>query len=1438
MKTAQPKLMSLLAVAVLCICVSALAAEHDYYGTLHYPKALVPGVGLDKVEQEGGPDATGYQRRTVQWWPRQGQDIVDVPEGVPLRTWTRNKGQTDKEALAGASRNWTTSDDETFKAHLIGFRGFGIETPDPRFNGYKLTPAAVLRMENGERRAVMVYPPFHSMVSPEDHAFIHKIWQQAWKKLQATQSKDEYVSSTYRVKPDSLVIETDHYTWVSDAQTPYKNLWWMRPHEPEKQNVFRKGSLEYAENMWTHIEATGSSMPYWRLPKPWKKYNILIRLAIDGGYAGGGFGACDLRDATGGPRNEGLGHEWYHGHPHGGWSTLFFGESVCHGGRHLNLPGETPMFSHNFCYPWRNVSSTQYQCPLWYFALGDNPNWGDGILSVAGCLAAASEPTAYHTIARLGQQRGLWKNGVKGFGDFFGEYAARMVTCDFVMQYAIRNKYGMPEMSFLQPVYGKADRYRIPSSEAPRTYGFNVVRLVPAKGAKKITVDFDGLHDARLYGDWRACIVAVDGNGRARYSQLWNKGEMDFALRADDKHLWLTVAATPSALPLSPEGNCDVLLAGIHAPRYPWEVTLSGCNPGTPHRRQGDVINLDELYTLNNGNQYLSYSVKNEIPIPLTDDDGPLAQKKLADMDRRIALAANGRTERIGSRKVDASEWWERGMVRVGNELTRRVKFLQKNAKGHRHANGGGFVADSARVAATAYVGPNAMVLDGARVEENACIHEFAVVYGPETVIRGNAKIGGKAWVFGDIIVSGNARILESVTVTTLSRSRIGHGGAIPTEGQAVIDGNVVLKGEHVLRLCGAKGQKLTGELVMDYTPGYNGTVSYYELIPGIANLESGVYQYGRIWGRQGLGDGADAGGLYANWQFNQPATGMLEDSYVNNNGVLHGMPKFKHDSQLKYVVFNGKDQYAEAPPSVADFAELTIDMVIKRSGRKWGRFLDFWTSGHKGGRLFDFGTGDDECVYLDLADKTGELSLIARHKGKTFRVAASQALPIDAWSRVRVEMDGLTAAIYVDDKELANGEFAFRPRDVFGGDRAEGNFIGCSRNRDRFFKGLMDHFRIYREVHENFGALDPAPFALTQVQEWTDADQHRADTWEARRKVKEAELNRSAKIVVLDARVKELAKEKRDLEQEKRSLEQKTRDEFNALPGTVTSEKEIKELKAKAGVLSSRVRQDNEYKKLAERIQACEQQRRELEKAIRNSAAFKALSVPLDAVNGRKQKAEQRIRQLPTFVETMRLADEEGDLQKKRVLIEKYNGLFQSEKLSDLKWQMADIAQRRVQNQRRTLEGAEHRKHVGLATKNNEHRRLRGNLSDLTEKLRGTYPELSKLDKLVWEKQGALTKARKRHEDKQRGQNEYTQVGEAYAAASKALRDEKNRLFEKAGVSGRNPFSKSDATQHKNFQKTLEYHSTADWDHRTREEVSGAVPPKMENWLLRVRGF
>ena len=70
-------------VVCLTLCMlsaGAIAQEHDFYKHLRYPSKLVPGVGLDEVEQ------TADGRRVVRWWPRKGQDIVDIPAGAPLRT--------------------------------------------------------------------------------------------------------------------------------------------------------------------------------------------------------------------------------------------------------------------------------------------------------------------------------------------------------------------------------------------------------------------------------------------------------------------------------------------------------------------------------------------------------------------------------------------------------------------------------------------------------------------------------------------------------------------------------------------------------------------------------------------------------------------------------------------------------------------------------------------------------------------------------------------------------------------------------------------------------------------------------------------------------------------------------------------------------------------------------------------------------------------------------------------------------------------------------------------------------------------------------------------------------------------------------------------------------------------------------------------------------
>jgi len=95
------------------------------------------------------------------------------------------------------------------------------------------------------------------------------------------------------------------------------------------------------------------------------------------------------------------------------------------------------------------------------------------------------------------------------------------------------------------------------------------------------------------------------------------------------------------------------------------------------------------------------------------------------------------------------------------------------NPPGSVHANGGGFVAGTARVAKTAYVGPNARVLGTAQVKGNARIEGRAIVKGG--VVSGNAIVRDYAMVAGGTVtdsaivsdgaviwngrISGNARV-------------------------------------------------------------------------------------------------------------------------------------------------------------------------------------------------------------------------------------------------------------------------------------------------------------------------------------------------------------------------------------------------------------------------------------------------------------------------------------------------------------------------------------------------------------------------------------------------------------------------------------------------------------------------------------------------------
>jgi hypothetical protein len=77
----------LTAVAAGCVCASAIAAEHDYYKYLRYPKGLVPGVGLDKVE--AGFDSVLAELREKGITDDELEALKEIAEQLLARTGTQ-----------------------------------------------------------------------------------------------------------------------------------------------------------------------------------------------------------------------------------------------------------------------------------------------------------------------------------------------------------------------------------------------------------------------------------------------------------------------------------------------------------------------------------------------------------------------------------------------------------------------------------------------------------------------------------------------------------------------------------------------------------------------------------------------------------------------------------------------------------------------------------------------------------------------------------------------------------------------------------------------------------------------------------------------------------------------------------------------------------------------------------------------------------------------------------------------------------------------------------------------------------------------------------------------------------------------------------------------------------------------------------------------------
>lgn len=701
------------------------AQPYDFYDLCRYPEGgkLKPGIDLYKPVQAGSSEATAYDRRTVEWWPRKGVDIIEVKEGMIEREWTRREKRPGLPA--------------TFKAHLIAFRGMGNTMSSKyRGEGGPIEPAVVLRLADGRKRC---FPK--GSFAAADKQFIMDLYVREMARIKAGLDKtprvkshasaDKFPDNAKPGEPGTMQVKSEHFIWLSGSQAGSEGDPWINAKEPEKAAWFRQGSIECAEYWWALNEYVGHLMPFWDHEEQLKYAITVPGTKRDGfqvipGFAGGGYGACAIKGAGGGPWAEALFHEWGHGAVSNGW-MIGGGEGQADAHQCFAEPGMLKG-NHHIKTPWRNFFNGEggYGFAEFYTLMADDPNWGYGWF--VALPSSPEEKSIMQVIARVGQQRGMWKNGIRGFGDMIGEYGARLATFDFELQDLYRGAYFAPTRSWLEPVDPPKGVYRIPIEEAPEPYGLNIVRLRADENASEISVDFTGLHDPDFYSDWRACIAAVGADGKTRYSPMWSKGVMTMKRNPGDFSYWLTVAATPTAI-CSDDKVAKAVYSGRAAFRYPWSVRLTGGKPGTPRECNADFMDAG-----------MRHASRESVPAPQDTPEGKAY---------RAALEAF-----IG--RLDASEDAAKLKPSLESEIARMTA-------GRRHPNGGGWVAQTATVADTAYVGPGAMVLGRAKVLDQAIIEDYAVVDG-DAVVSGHGRVSGQAVVGKSARVGGYARTWEVLT--------------------------------------------------------------------------------------------------------------------------------------------------------------------------------------------------------------------------------------------------------------------------------------------------------------------------------------------------------------------------------------------------------------------------------------------------------------------------------------------------------------------------------------------------------------------------------------------------------------------------------------------------------------------------------------------------
>ena len=274
---------------------------------------------------------------------------------------------------------------------------------------------------------------------------------------------------------------------------------------------------------------------------------------------------------------------------------------------------------------------------------------------------------------------------------------------------------------------------------------------------------------------------------------------------------------------------------------------------------------------------------------------------------------------------------------------------------GKPHANGGGFVADSAKVEATTFVGPHARVLDRAKVLGNSRIEDWAVV-------RGDATVRDRAVVSGHALIDDRGRVEENARVADYG----------------LVKDNAVVSGfARILE----RGTAMGSVRVSDFATHKGHSASWGERTFGTATLDGdyanslsvgkGTWFHWFVNKQENADSAEDTRGVSAQFLFKKAHPYLAWDTFGETHGLLVGSPEIKADTS-----FGGTEEIADK-----------VDAVVKldqanNSGENWGALIRGYLHPPSAGEF----TFDIE------ADNSGELWLSSDESPRNKKKIADSA--------------------------------------------------------------------------------------------------------------------------------------------------------------------------------------------------------------------------------------------------------------------------------------------------------------------------------------------------------------------------------------------------------------------------------------------------------------